>query len=444
VRILVSAILGALLAWAPGVAATPPPVRAGAPVSAHAMVHTCCTPLPLKERIFAEAKAMGARLIRVDVELSGIFGAGAPQWARLDEVLALSRRYQLPVLGILMSPPGAPEAPPPGQFGRMAGEVAAHARGTIAHWEILNEPDGIWAFRGTPEDYAHMLRAAHDAIAASAPEAHVALGGLMGSHDPRWLERVFATPGADALHAFDIANVNLRGPARRLGRRLATWRALLARHGFTGPVWVTETGYPADPAFQTDPAFVGGEPAQAAFLTESVLNLAEAGASEVFVTLRDNLYGPFLSEGVLAIGDLPPYTARRKPAFTAVRRLVDRWATLVGVRSEQRLHEQASRLLTGHAAAASQKLRVTRALIGAATRRLDRLRALHRDARPHARAWLARRTARATARLRRRRTELAWNMAMTADFRRRAATHRQHARTLAAFVAGRLSQPRER
>ena len=71
------AILAALLAWAPTAAAAPPPARAGAPVSAHAMVHTCCTPPAMKERIFAEAKAMGARFIRVDVELAGIFEAGA-------------------------------------------------------------------------------------------------------------------------------------------------------------------------------------------------------------------------------------------------------------------------------------------------------------------------------------------------------------------------------
>jgi hypothetical protein len=30
----------------------------------------------MKERMFAEAKAMGARFLRVDVELAGIFGGG--------------------------------------------------------------------------------------------------------------------------------------------------------------------------------------------------------------------------------------------------------------------------------------------------------------------------------------------------------------------------------
>ena len=45
------------------------------PISAHAMVYTCCTPDAMKERIFAETEAEGADFIRVDVEMSGIFKA---------------------------------------------------------------------------------------------------------------------------------------------------------------------------------------------------------------------------------------------------------------------------------------------------------------------------------------------------------------------------------
>ena len=432
-------LLATLLLWtlAATAAAGAPPVRRGAPVSAHAMVHTCCTPPAMKERIFAEAKAMGARFIRVDVELSGIFGAGAPDWARLDDVLELSRRYELPVLGILMSPPGSPAPPDPGEFGRMAGEVAAHARGTVAHWEVLNEPDGTWGWNGTAEDYARLLRAAHDAIAARAPEAQIALGGLMSPDDRRWLERVFATPGADALHAFDIANVNLRDAAYRLGPRLARWRGWLARQGFTGPVWVTETGYPADPAHQRDPAFVGGEGAQAAFLIESVLSLAEAGAAEVFVTLRDNLWGLFLTEGVITIGDQPPYAVRRKPAFAAMRRMVDSWDRLVALRLEQRAHEEASRRMRAQAAPWARKARALRPRVRVAKLRLALLRARHRNAVPGARPRLARRISRADGRLRRRRTELAWISAVAADYRRRAASHRLHAASVAASIAGR-------
>jgi hypothetical protein len=437
------ALAAVLLAYAPSQASASPPLpRPGAPISSHAMVHTCCTPQAMKERIFAESKAMGARYIRVDVELSGIFPSkGDPGdedgWKRLDAVMELSRRHELPVLGIVLSPPGWMSLDDAEEFGRMAGEVAARARGTITHWEIVNEPDGSWAFEGTPEQYARMLRAAFDAIGERVPEAEVAMGGVMTPEDPAWIERVLATPGADATTAFDIANVHLRGHARWLPGQLAAWRALLARHGFDGAVWVTEHGYPADPAYQADPLFQGGEAAQAAYLTESVLSLAEAGADEVFVTLRDNLDGGFASEGVTSIADEAPYGARRKPAFAAMRRLVDRWDELTAARAEQRRHEAATLLASGQAAAAYLNVRAQRALAVAARRKLTRLRARYRRAvRAGPRVRLLARVREATRAMRDRRSGVGWAKASASDYRLRAELHRQRAAELAAFVAG--------
>ena len=435
-------ILAALLAWAPTAAAAPPPARAGAPVSAHAMVHTCCTPPAMRERIFAEAKAMGARFIRVDVELAGIFEGGGhseddPDWSRLDAVLELSRRHELPILGILLRPPGSAPWNDPAAFGRLAAAVAAHARDTVAHWEILNEPDGAWAFDGTPEQYARLLRAAYDAIGARVPEAMVAMGGLMAPEDPTWLDRMLATPGVDAAHAFDIANLHLRGHDRALPGVMTAWRERLAGHGFAGPVWVTEHGYPGDTAFQADPAFRGGEPAQAAFLTESVLSLAEAGAGEVFVTLRDNLDGGFASEGLVDIDDHAPFDARRKPSFAAVRRLVDRWAELLAARADQRRAEVAARLEL--AAVATYRLQAAgyRAATRPLAAKLTRLRARHRRARRESvRERLKAQIDRTSLSLRRRRGQAIFVRAMADDYAQRAALHQLYAADRAAFVAG--------
>jgi hypothetical protein len=344
-----------------------PQAHAASPVSAHAMVYACCTPYALKERIFAEASAMGASRIRVDVEMSSVFPAGeeagsAPDWRGLDEVMRLSSAYRLPVLGIILDTPpsmstcpgpSAPQCAPqdPAAYGRLAGQIAAHARGVIREWEIVNEPDGQWAFLGSPEEYARMLSASYDGIKARAPEDGVALGGLMSPPDSGWLERVFRTPGADAAHKFDIANVHLRGWASGLAGRVRAARAWFARHGFTGPLWVTEHGYPAEPKYQEDPSYKGGEAAQAAFLNRSLLELLEAGAGQVFVTLRDNLDGPYASEGVVHIAAAPSYSVRRKPGFAVVRAFVDRWPRIAGWRSAQHHHEQRSLLYRGLAAA---------------------------------------------------------------------------------------------
>jgi hypothetical protein len=364
--LLIAAVLFAALA-APGAA------RA-APVSSHAMVYTCCTPQPLKERIFAEARASGAEFIRVDVELNAIFeGAGSrerPDWRALDQVIELARRYELEVLGVILHPPAWLSVCPergsdaslcavrdPAEFGALAAEVAAHAEGQITHWEILNEPDADWAFKGEPEDYARMLSAAHDAIKARAPEAQVAMGGVERPGERAWIERVLATPDADAARKFDIAAVHLRLRLRNeladLPAQLEGWRALLAEHGFHGPVWVTEHGYPADPAFQRDPSYRGGnarsplygggEPAQAAFLRDSIPLLADAGAEQVFVTLRDNLWGEYLSEGIVHIDEAAPgLPVTRRPAFEAVRALSRSSGEAAGTRIR---HHQRLRLL---------------------------------------------------------------------------------------------------
>jgi hypothetical protein len=440
---LACALLGGAMAATPALAAAPS-VRSGAPVSSHAMLYTCCTPAAMKERMFAESKAMGARFLRVDVELAGIFrgagpAAGPPNWEGLDHVMELSRRHDLPVLGILMRPPAWLEPSDAGQFGRLAGEVAAHARGTITRWEVLNEPDHPWgAFAGTPEDYAWMLRAAFDEITTRVPEAEVVMGGVVaGWSGNSWLERMLATPGARAPHAFDIASVHLRGSARGVARELVAWRGLLVRHGFSGPVWVTEHGYPADLQWQSDPGFRGGERAQAAYLTESILALADAGATEVFVTLRDNFSGMFASEGVISIDDGANYPVRRKAAFGAMRRLVDDWVTLAAAYAERADHEEARRLALAGLVTAMQNVKAQRALARAARVRLTRLTGRVRQARrPQVRARLAVRVERAVVRLRERRDGVGWAKASAADYRGRAALHGLRAAELAAFVAG--------
>jgi hypothetical protein len=333
-------LLGLILAAA-ALCAAAGPARADQPVSSHAMVHTCCTPPAMKERIFAEAAASGAEFIRVDIELNGIFeGAGSrerPHWSALDEIIALAERHDLRVLGLILGMPTSlstcPElgaearlcpARDPPEFGRLAAEVAAHARGSIEHWEIWNEPDAGWAFNGTPEEYARMLSSAYDEIHARVPAAQVLLGGVERPHEHAWTERMLATPGANAARKFDIAALHLRVRLRNeladLPAHLRSYRDLLAAHGFQGALWVTEHGYPADPQFQWDPDYGGGDAGQAAFLRDSIPALTAAGADQVFVTLRDNLWGEYLTEGLVHIDEsVPTYPAARRPAFETVR-----------------------------------------------------------------------------------------------------------------------------
>ena len=205
-----------------------------------------------------------------------------------------------------------------------------------------------------------MLSAAYDAIKAAAPEDQVVFGGVERPRDHGWIDRVLATPGADAVHKFDIAAVHLRLRLRNtvpeLAQWLVDWRQLLARHGFRGPIWVTEHGYPADPRFQWDPAYRGtnvgtGEDAQAALLDRTIPLLARAGAGQVFVTLRDNLYGEYLSEGLVHIDQAQPGDpAIRRPAFDVVREVATIWDPVLYLRSgARRAYERGTRVAAANA-----------------------------------------------------------------------------------------------
>ena len=163
----------------------------------------------------------------------------------------------------------------------------------------------------------------------------------MSPHEPEWLERVLAVPGA--AQSFDIANVHLRGSVAAVVNRYLEVRARLAQRGFTGPLWVTEHGYAAEPAFQSDPAYRGGDDAQARYLTQSLVGLGEAGAEQVFVTLRDQGTGTYATEGLARISEAPGYEVRRRPAFAAVQRVASNWDQLLAWRADQRRHEQLQR-----------------------------------------------------------------------------------------------------
>ena len=318
------------------------------PYSAHSMIYAYSMPMAQKERIFAEAKAMGASHIRLDIELHAVFKRYRRNWVDrdwrgVDEVVALSRRYAIPVLAILI---GVPEfisvchddeaekcaASDMTAYGRYAGEVAERTRGEINLFEIINEPDSNAMFRGSAEDYARMLSAAYREIKLRSPASSVLIGGVSGTIAKDWLGRVFATPGAAAATKFDIANVHVRGGVTSLPRSMAMWRSLFAAHGRgSAPLWVTEHGYPADTAYQDDPRYRGGEAAQASFLRDSLPTLIRAGARQIFVSTRDTwpeefgLHSPFNSEGVTSVSDNAPYSVRRRPASGVVRSLAGKW-----------------------------------------------------------------------------------------------------------------------
>ncbi len=318
------------------------------PIGIHSMIQLNAPPA-FMQAMFAEAAGIHAGSIRLDIAPAFVFGRDGqpPDYSGLDEVISLARQYHLRVVGDLFTVPwwiadcqGPTDLSSMDRCGTddltdyrwMIAQIVGHSTPVIRDWEIWNEPDSSSFFSGTPTQYAQMLRAAHDAIKQTDPGANVLLGGLSDPGGAGWLAQVFAVPGADAEHAFDIANVHERSWLDSVAGDIATWRQFFAEHDFTGPLWVTEHGYPSDGAYQYDPSYRAGPESQAAFLSASIPSLLDAGASAVFVTERDNLSGQFASEGVIG-GDVadPPVEDPQvveKPAFAVVRRLADCYVAL--------------------------------------------------------------------------------------------------------------------
>jgi Abnormal spindle-like microcephaly-assoc'd, ASPM-SPD-2-Hydin len=319
-----------------------------APIGAHSMLQLD-DPASFMQAMFAEAAAMHASAIRLDVTPAVIFGERSepPDFSGLDEVMTLSARYRLPVVADLFAVPAWLANCPDGsvvsdtlrcptddltEYGSIVKEIVAHADPVIHDWEVWNEPDVPGSFSGTPAQYAWMLRTAYGAVKAVDRNDLVLLGGISSIAGMAWLAQVFAVPGADAVHAFDVANVHERNQLDWLAPDIIAWKRYLAGYGFSGPLWVTEHGYPSDPDFQFDPAYAHGDASQAAYLAASIPTLIDAGAAKVFVTERDNLGGQFASEGVLG-GDVadPPVANPQiieKPAFAVVRAIAACYQTL--------------------------------------------------------------------------------------------------------------------
>ena len=196
-----------------------------------------------KERIFAEAKAMGASHIRLDIEMHAVFkqyhGATAciatgaewtTWWSSRGATRCRSRRSSSACPSssrCATARRGAVRA------GRLRGLRTLRRRGRGAHarrHQPLRDPQRARLerlYRGTPEDYARMLAAAYDGIKARSPASTVLLGGVSGTIAKDWLTRVFATPGAAAATKFDIANVHVRGGLGSLTRTMTFWHDLL-------------------------------------------------------------------------------------------------------------------------------------------------------------------------------------------------------------------------
>lgn len=157
---------------------------------------------------------------------------------------------------------GLAGGPPAGAapYARFVGMIAARLRGTVAAYEIWNEPDipKFWGGPPDPASYTRLLRAAHDAVKSADPDVDVLFGALTGNHY-RFLEQAYRR---GARGSFDAVGVHTDIPCetrppevfvRDRNRKVSRWsflgyrsvRRVMLAHSDERPIWMTELGWSA-------------------------------------------------------------------------------------------------------------------------------------------------------------------------------------------------------
>jgi len=233
-----------LAAWNAPDAAPLSPVAMTAGVGGY--LETGC-PAPQVPRALAELEKLPVQWVRNEIPWAGVEPVrGQYEWERWDRVVNGLRARDFQILGALCywnnwvdrySDAGIEE------FGRYAERVARRYRGSVAAWEIWNEPNEATFWQSTPERYVLLMRAAYQGVKRGNPDA-VVVGGSLSGADLTYLRKLLRL---GALQWMDVLAIHPYsfGWAPEDARLIAELRGIAAemrRAGGSDQLWVTEIG----------------------------------------------------------------------------------------------------------------------------------------------------------------------------------------------------------
>jgi hypothetical protein len=256
------------------------------------------------------ARDAGATWVRIDFMWYSVqWNAGEWNWQHFDRVFQEAGNRGLQVLPVLWGTPSwaggfSYGVPNMGAWETFVFAAASRYRGRVPMWEIWNEPDLAYFWRGTPGQYADALARAYRQIKRADPNASVLLGGLAqgGGANSVFLQQILADPYNPAGYFFDYHNVHSNFRYMDwIVSQIQSNRNILSSYGFPKPVVVTEASYTSNPTHQNLVGYQDGEAGQARYVSDALRTVVGQGVPLViWASLRDGTTDdPYAQSGLL-------------------------------------------------------------------------------------------------------------------------------------------------
>jgi hypothetical protein len=227
-----------------------------------------------QQRPMDVAAGTGAGWIREEIRWDAIeHPLGQYDWSLVDEMLRESQSRNLHVLGLLGYDNAAQTAgvvdygiPNIGLWKNFVAHTVARYKGQVHAWEVWNEPDVPYFWKGSVADYVNLLRETYTTIKSIDPTATVMNGGC-SNLTLAWFNDFLARGGAQyadvlAFHPYASRSVIDGGNYR--GIDLAHLKEIQQRTG--KPWWFTEIGWSSASGGPDYGGGVGSERAQASYM----------------------------------------------------------------------------------------------------------------------------------------------------------------------------------
>ena len=126
-------------------------------------------------------------------------------------------------------------------FRRFVRNVVLHNKTRIQYWEVWNEPHYRLFWKGSPEQYAKLLKEAYNAIHEIDSDALVIGAGGISAKKIQWIERMLKAGAGENMDCFSIHYLQ----PENAEQDMRALRSILKKYSVDVPIWNTEDSVPS-------------------------------------------------------------------------------------------------------------------------------------------------------------------------------------------------------